>query len=130
ANALGPTATALLPTARNLPTTLKNTRTLIGGAGLLPLNKIPGCVGAVLPLTKQLPPLTSDLKVEVPALTDSFKVLDYTTNELAYNQGSKNPGFLYWLAWFAHNSDSFISNSDANGPVWRYLLLTSCSSLK
>jgi phospholipid/cholesterol/gamma-HCH transport system substrate-binding protein len=66
----------------------------------------------------------------VPALTDSFKVLAYTTNELAYNQGSKNPGFLYWLAWFAHNSDSFISNSDANGPAWRALLLTSCSSLK
>jgi phospholipid/cholesterol/gamma-HCH transport system substrate-binding protein len=130
ANALGPTATALLPTARHLPTTLKDTQTLIGGAGLLPLKKIPAFVNAVLPLARQLPPLTSDLKVEVPALTSSFKVLAYTTNELAYNPGGNNPGFLYWLSWFAHNADSFISNSDANGPVWRSLLLTSCSSLK
>lgn len=129
ANALGPTATALLPTARRLPDTLGDARTLIQGAALLPLQKIPGFVKAVLPLASQLPPLTADLRQEVPALTDTFKVLAYTTNEIAYNQGTKNPGFLYWLSWFAHNADSFISNSDANGPVWRALILGSCSSL-
>ncbi|MDQ6834837.1 MAG: MlaD family protein [Actinomycetota bacterium] len=130
ANALGPTATALLPTARHLPTTLAQSRTLIRSAGLLPLGQIPPFVKAVLPLARQLPPLTQDLRVEVPALTGVFKVLAYTTNELAYNAGAKNPGFLYWLAWFAHNADSFISNSDANGPVWRALLSSSCSSLR
>jgi phospholipid/cholesterol/gamma-HCH transport system substrate-binding protein len=129
ANALGPTATALVPTAKRLPATLDDTRTLIQGAALLPLAKIPALVKAVLPLASQLPPLTSDLRQEVPALTDTFKVLAYTTNELAYNQGSKNPGFLYWLSWFAHNADSFISNSDANGPAWRALIVGSCSSL-
>jgi phospholipid/cholesterol/gamma-HCH transport system substrate-binding protein len=130
AQVLGPTAVALLPTARNLPVTLRDSLTLIRGAGLLPLQQIPSFVNAVLPLATQLPPLTSDLRVEVPALTSSFKVLAYTTNEIAYNPGGNNPGFLYWLAWFAHNADSFISNSDANGPVWRALLLTSCTSLK
>jgi phospholipid/cholesterol/gamma-HCH transport system substrate-binding protein len=130
ANALGPTATALLPTARHLPRTLSDMRTLINGAGLLPLNKIPAFERAVLPLAGQLPGLLSDLRTEVPALTDIFKVLAYTTNEIAYDPGGKNPGFLYWLAWFAHNADSFISSSDANGPVWRALLLTSCASLK
>lgn len=130
ANALAPTATALVPTARRLPTTLTDARTLMSGAALLPLDKIHAFVNAVIPLASQLPPLTSDLRVEVPALTATFKVLAYTTNEIAYNQGAKNPGFEYWLAWFAHNADSFISNSDANGPVWRSLLLTSCTSLK
>ena len=71
----------------------------------------------------------ADLRQEIPPLTSTFKVLAYATNELAYNQGAKNPGFLYWLSWFAHNADSFISNSDANGPVWRGLLIGSCSSL-
>jgi phospholipid/cholesterol/gamma-HCH transport system substrate-binding protein len=130
ANALGPTATALLPTVQQLPTTLKNAQVFVSGAALLPLQQIPAFVNAVLPLSHDLPALTADLKVEVPALTDTFKVLVYTANEIAYNQGSKNPGFLYWLAWFAHNANSFISNSDANGPVWRSILLTSCSSLK
>jgi phospholipid/cholesterol/gamma-HCH transport system substrate-binding protein len=130
ATALGPTATALIPTAKHLPATLDDTRTLFQGAALLPLKEIPPFVKAVLPLADQLPPLESELKTAVPALIDSFKVLAYSTNELAYNPGGKNPGFLYWFAWFAHNADSFISNSDANGPVWRSLLLVSCPALK
>ena len=130
ADALGPTATALLPTAHKLPGTLRDTQTLFQGAALLPLKEIPPFIQAVEPLAGQLPPLTSDLSNAVPALIKSFKVLAYTTNELAYNPGGNNPGFLYWLAWFAHNADSFISNSDANGPVWRALALTSCASLK
>jgi phospholipid/cholesterol/gamma-HCH transport system substrate-binding protein len=130
ANALGPTATALLPTARRLPTTLRQTKTLFQGAALLPLHEIPPFVKAVLPLADQLPQLASGLKQAVPALIDSFKVIAYVANETAYNPGGKNPGFLYWLSWFVHNSDSFISSSDANGPVWRALILTSCSSLR
>jgi phospholipid/cholesterol/gamma-HCH transport system substrate-binding protein len=130
ADTLGPTATALLPTARHLPATLRDTQTLFAGAALLPLNRIPPFVAAVRPLARALPPLARDLKDEVPALIKSFKVLAYSTNELAYNPGGRNPGFLYWIAWFAHNADSFISNSDANGPVWRTLLLTTCAGLK
>jgi phospholipid/cholesterol/gamma-HCH transport system substrate-binding protein len=130
AHALGPTATALLPSARKLPTTLRQTQTLFEGAALLPLREIPPFVKAVLPLASQLPPLGNDLKVEVPALIKSFKVVDYVVNELAYDPGGKNPGFLYWLPWFAHNADSFLSNADANGPVWRLVALTSCASLK
>jgi phospholipid/cholesterol/gamma-HCH transport system substrate-binding protein len=130
ANALGPTATALLPSARRLPTTLRQTQTLFQAAALLPLKQIPPFINAVLPLASQLPALTSNLKVEVPALIKSFKVVDYVVNELAYNPGGKNPGFLYWLPWFAHNADSFLSTSDANGPAWRIVALTSCASLK
>jgi phospholipid/cholesterol/gamma-HCH transport system substrate-binding protein len=130
ANVLGPTATALIPTAKKLPTTLRDSRTLFQGAALLPLNEIKPFVSAVLPLAKQLPPLTRDLTKAAPALTDSFKVLAYVTNEIAYNGGGKNPGFLYWLAWFAHNADSFISNSDANGPAWRTVALATCPGLK
>jgi phospholipid/cholesterol/gamma-HCH transport system substrate-binding protein len=129
AGALRPAATALQPTARHLAATLANTRTLLRSAALLPLEQIRPFVSASLPVAHALPPLAANLKTEVPALIDSFKVLAYTTNELAYAPGGRNPGFLYWLAWFAHNSDSFISNSDANGPAWRLLLLTSCHGL-
>jgi phospholipid/cholesterol/gamma-HCH transport system substrate-binding protein len=130
ANALGPTATALLPTARKLPTTLRDTKTLFEGAALLPLKEVPPFVKAVVPLARQLPSLAADLNAAIPALIKSFKVLAYTTNELAYNPGGGNPGFLYWISWFAHNADSFIGNSDANGPAWRALVLVTCSGLK
>jgi len=130
ANALGPAATALEPTARKLPATLRNTDTLLQGAALLPLKQIQPFVKASLPVARLLPPLAADLKPEIPELIDSFKVLAYSTNETAYNPGGGNPGFLYWLAWFAHNSASFISNSDANGPVWRTMFVSSCQALK
>jgi len=130
ADALGPAATALLPTARNLPDTLRNSQTLFSAAGLLPLDKIPAFVNAVIPLAKQLPPVASNLKASIPPLTQSFKVLNYVTNELAYNPGGKNQGFLYWLAWFAHNLNSFQSVADANGSAWRGFLVESCGALK
>jgi phospholipid/cholesterol/gamma-HCH transport system substrate-binding protein len=130
AHALGPAATALEPTARKLPATLRNTDTLLQGAALLPLQQIQPFVKASLPVARVLPALAADLKPEVPELIDSFKALAYSTNETAYNPGGGNPGFLYWLSWFAHNSASFISTSDANGPVWRSVFVTSCQSLK
>jgi phospholipid/cholesterol/gamma-HCH transport system substrate-binding protein len=129
AEALGPTAAALVPVARRLPSTLKNSRTLFQGAALLPLNKIPAFVNATIPLARQLPPVESNLNQELPSLISSFKVLGAVTNEIAYVPGHGNPGFLHWLGWFAHNSDSFLSTSDANGGGWRGLLLLSCSDL-
>jgi phospholipid/cholesterol/gamma-HCH transport system substrate-binding protein len=130
ANALGPTATALIPTARRLPQTLKDTKTVFEGAALLPLSKIPAFVNAVIPLANQLPTVQSNLQQETPALLSSFKVLGAVTNEIAFVPGNGNPGFLYWLAWFAHNSDSFLSTWDANGGGWRGLLSVSCADVK
>jgi phospholipid/cholesterol/gamma-HCH transport system substrate-binding protein len=130
ANQLGPTATALIPTTRRLPQTLRDTQTVIKGAAVLPLDQIRNFEAAVLPLAKQLPAVATNLRKTLPPLTNSFKVLNYVVNEIAYNPGGKNPGFFYWLAWFVHNADSFISTSDANGPAWRTLILTTCPSLK
>jgi phospholipid/cholesterol/gamma-HCH transport system substrate-binding protein len=129
ANALGPTATALIPTAKRLPATLKDTKTVFEGAALLPLNKLPAFVDAVLPLAAQFPAVQTNLQLETPSLLSSFKVLGAVTNELAFVPGNGNPGFLYWLAWFAHNSDSFLSTQDASGGGWRGLLSLSCSDL-
>jgi len=130
ADQLTPTAYALLPIVRHLPTTLADTRTLIRAAALLPLNKIKQFESVVLPLTRILPGLETALDKVVPELTDTFKVLEYVTNEGAYDPGGGNPGFLYWIAWFAHNTDSFMGSSDANGSAWRTLTLTTCSGLE
>lgn len=127
-NQLGPTATALLPTARSLPRTLHDARTLVLATSLLPLDKIKRFETAVAPLTQTLPGLETRLTAIVPELSNTFKVLEYVTNELAYTSSS-NPGFLYWIAWFAHNTDSFVGNGDANGVAWRTLALTTCQGL-
>ncbi len=130
ANALGPTARSLIPIAHHLPTTLRDTQTLFQGAALLPLDKIPAFVQAVLPLAQQLPPLESDLTQITPPLISSFKVLGAAVNEIAYAPGNGNPGFLYWISWFAHNADSFLSTADANGGGWRGLLTLTCADVQ
>jgi phospholipid/cholesterol/gamma-HCH transport system substrate-binding protein len=127
---LGPTATALIPTVNHLPRTLRDAKTLINAAAVLPIGEIKAFESAVIPLAGQLSGVASGLKTVVPELTTSFKILHYVTNEFAYNGGNGNPGFLYWLAWFAHNTDSFVGNSDANGPGWRSLILSDCASLR
>jgi len=129
ADALGPTATALVPTARKLPSTLRDLQTLFQGAALLPLNKIPPFVKVALPLATQLPPLISNLGQAVPSLLSSFKVLGAVTNEIAYDPGGGNPGFLYWLPWAVHDVNSFVSNQDADGSAWRLLTMLSCADL-
>ncbi|MGI8863815.1 MAG: MlaD family protein [Solirubrobacteraceae bacterium] len=130
ADQLGPAATALIPVARRLPGTLREARTLFQGAALLPLDQVRPFVNAVLPLSTLVPGLEGSLRRTVPSLIGAFKVLGYVTNEIGYNAGGKNPGFLYWLSWFAHNADSFLSTSDANGPAWRALVLATCPGLK
>jgi phospholipid/cholesterol/gamma-HCH transport system substrate-binding protein len=129
AHALGPTLEALMPTARRLPRTLRDTRELFRGAAGLPLAKVPPFIDAVVPLAGDVGATTRDLEAATPPLTDAFKVLDYLSNELAYNPGGSNQGYLYWLAWFAHNSDSVLSTEDAHGAVARGLGLFSCSSV-
>ena len=65
----------------------------------------------------------------MPSLKDAFKVLNYTTNELAYSPGGANPGFLYWLSWTAHNLNSFMSTGDVHGSVWRGIVILQCTSI-
>jgi phospholipid/cholesterol/gamma-HCH transport system substrate-binding protein len=130
ANQLTPTSRALIPVVKHLPTTLKDARTLVKAAALLPVNKVKGFETAFgHPLATDLTSLQSGLTADTPNLVQSFKGIQYITNELAYDPSAGNPGFLYWLAWFAHNVDSFVGNTDANGPDWRLLAETTCGSL-
>jgi phospholipid/cholesterol/gamma-HCH transport system substrate-binding protein len=129
ASVLGPTATALEPTAHRLPSVLHELPTLFKGAALLPAKQAIPFVEAVLPLARMVPPLARTLEHETPFLIGAFKVLEYVVNELAYNPGGANQGFLYWFAWFAHNTNSFLSTEDANGSLWRGMGVVPCSVL-
>jgi phospholipid/cholesterol/gamma-HCH transport system substrate-binding protein len=129
ARVLRPTLDALTPTARHLRGTLRDTRQVFRGAAGLPLDKVPPFIDAVLPLVNDIGPTTRALEAGTPPLIDAFKVLGYLSNELAYNPGGANQGFLYWLAWFSHNTASVFSTEDAHGAVVRGLGLFSCSGV-
>ncbi|HEV3228676.1 MAG TPA: MlaD family protein [Solirubrobacteraceae bacterium] len=129
ARALAPTLDALTPTARRSPRTLRDTRALIRGASGLPVDKVRPFIDAVLPLAADIGPASRAIAASTPPLIDATKVLDYFSNEIAYNPGGANQGYLYWLAWFSHNGASVFSTEDAHGAVARGLGLFSCSSL-
>jgi phospholipid/cholesterol/gamma-HCH transport system substrate-binding protein len=129
ARVLSPTLEALMPTARRSPRTLRDTRELFRGAAGLPLDKVKPFIDAVVPLASDIGPATRDLEVSTPPLIDAFKVLNYLSNEVSFNPGGANQGYLYWLAWFSHNAASVVSTEDAHGAVVRGLGLFSCSSV-
>jgi phospholipid/cholesterol/gamma-HCH transport system substrate-binding protein len=60
-----------------------------------------------------------DLRAVTPSLAQAFQVLTYVTNEVGYDPPGDAKGFLFWLPWFLHNTNSFVSAQDAHGAVWR-----------
>ena len=125
---LGPTLRQLMPSTRGLTPALKSAKPLLkqGTPALADVRKL---VTTARPVLRDLKPATSDLLPQTPDLTRSFRVLRYVVNELAYNPPGSEEGYLFWLAWFAHNSASLLSSGDAHGIFWRGQTMVSCSTI-
>lgn len=128
ARELGPTLQRLRPTARQLAPVLKDLRPLLDG-GAPELADIATLAREAQPLAADVRPAVRDLNDQTPALSRAFDVLQYVVNELAYVPEEPDRGYLFWLAWFAHNVNSMLSVQDANGSFWRGQLIFSCSTL-
>jgi phospholipid/cholesterol/gamma-HCH transport system substrate-binding protein len=125
---LGPTLRKLLPATRGLTPALKSAKPLLK-EGTPQLADVLSLVKTARPVLHDLQPATQDLLTQTPDLTRSFRVLRYVTNELAYNPPGSEEGYLFWFAWFAHNSASLLSSGDAHGIFWRGQTMTSCSTI-
>jgi phospholipid/cholesterol/gamma-HCH transport system substrate-binding protein len=129
ADQLGPTLRALVPTARSLPAALRATRPLLDTAEPVVRRQLRPFVRESLPLVRSLSPTITNLDAVTPSLTETFKVLAYAVNTLAYNPPGDNEGYLFWTAWFMHNANSMLSTGDGNGALWRAVQLTDCKAL-
>jgi phospholipid/cholesterol/gamma-HCH transport system substrate-binding protein len=98
-------------------------------------------VRAARPYIADLGPAARDLGNAQPDLRESFYGLNRFFNLAAYNPGGKqrltgdpdsdlarNEGYLFWLGWVAHNTNSMFSTSDAQGPFRRFILLATCTA--
>lgn len=128
AQKLGTTLDALAPAAHALPGAIHSARPLLDKAQPLLKDQLRPLVAQAQPLVSGLNPAVRDLTAQTPDLIGAFKVLDYVANELVYEPPSRQ-GYLFWLAWFAHNTDSMLSVQDAHGAAWRTLGVVSCPSL-
>lgn len=128
ARSLRRTLTALEPAVPRLKAAFTELPDTVRGLLPLPVAPLRRFTGAVGPLAAQVRPAARDLGSALAPLRKAFAVIGATTNILGYDPPGDEQGYLFWLAWFAHNANSMISTQDAQGAVWRGMALFSCST--
>jgi phospholipid/cholesterol/gamma-HCH transport system substrate-binding protein len=126
---LGPTLRDLRPFARSLGPANEATRRLSLQTTPIFRNQIRPFARQILPTISALRPDTQQLAEAFPKLATSFSVLNEFFNELAANQPSRQPGFLFYLSWGNHNLNSVVSSADAHGVLGRTLVYFNCEVL-
>jgi phospholipid/cholesterol/gamma-HCH transport system substrate-binding protein len=129
ARSLRRTLVALEPAVPRLRATLASAPDAVRGLLPLPIGPLRRFTRAIGPIGPSVSSASADLGAALAPLTTAFKMLGASTNMLGYNPSGGPHGYLFWLDWFFHNSNSMLSTEDAHGAVWRGLALMSCSSL-
>lgn len=130
AKAAGPALRDLLPGARALAPALRKTR--------------PFLEQTVAPIRDQIRPFTVAVQSPVhnlrlasvglgratPGLRTGFTRLNQGLNALAYNPSGDDEGFLFYIPWLNHNTNSMFLLQDAHGPLRRGIVTISCQTVE
>jgi phospholipid/cholesterol/gamma-HCH transport system substrate-binding protein len=123
-----PALAALRPTVRQAAPALVDVRPLLSTAEPVIRTRLRPLVHDAIPVVHELLPSVRLVNQADPDLIRATKVLTYVVNEVLYNPPGAEEGYLFHVAWFAHNGASLLSLEDAHGAVWRGLLMVGCSS--
>jgi phospholipid/cholesterol/gamma-HCH transport system substrate-binding protein len=126
---LGPTLTQLEPFAKALAPAQEASRSLFKQSTPIIKNEIRPFARQILPVVNQLEPSLKELGEAFPGLASSFSVFNEFFNELAYNPGPNQGGFLFFLDWANHDLNSVLSTTDAHGPFGRTVAYLNCELL-
>lgn len=126
ANAIGLALHKLNGFATSLAPALEANRKLFAETTPIIKEQVTPLTEEVQPVLKRFAPATKSFAASLPKLTAGFSVLNEFFNELAYNPGGKQQGFLFFLLWSSHDFNSAVSNSDVNGPVGQTVLYFNC----
>jgi phospholipid/cholesterol/gamma-HCH transport system substrate-binding protein len=80
------------------------------------------------PTARLLTPASRKLAAATPGLTTLARELDNIVNELAFKP-PHGQGYLFYLPWANHNTNSVLSSQDGVGPLRQGELLFSCGTL-
>lgn len=138
ARELGPVSRALIPALEQLDETNRAVRPLGREATPIIRNEIRPFIQAARPLVRDLRPAAEGLNATSPNLTRSVTVLNTFVNMLGYNEngregpekGDRTEGYLFPLAWAAHQGANLINIDDANGPMRPIFLTGTCTTLR
>jgi phospholipid/cholesterol/gamma-HCH transport system substrate-binding protein len=126
---LGPTLSKLEPFAKELAPAQEASRSLFKQSTPIFKNELRPFAREILPVVNQLQPSIKELGEAFPGLASSFSVFNEFFNELAYNPGPNQGGFLFFLGWANHDLNSVLSTADAHGPLGRTLVYLNCEVL-
>ena len=129
ADQAGPALGALRPGARALGPSLVQVRPFLRDTTPIIQNHLRPFTQVATPVVKELRPAASQFADATPNFTTTFRVLNAFLNGLAYNPPGKSEGYLFYLAWLNHVSNSIFSAQDAEGPIRRGVLMTSCADI-
>jgi phospholipid/cholesterol/gamma-HCH transport system substrate-binding protein len=126
---LGPTLRELEPFAKAFAPAEEANRPLFIHTAPVFKNEIRPFARRVLPVINQFQPSFKQFSETLPGLSTSFEVLNELVNELGYNPGPKQGGFIFFADWAAHDLNSALSTADAHGPLGRTLVYLNCNVL-
>jgi len=129
ADQAGPALGALRPGARAFGPSLAAVRPFLRETTPIIRDHLRPFTRVATPVVKEIRPAASAFADATPDLTTTFRVLNAFLNGLAYNPPGGREGFLFYLTWLNHVSNSIFSAQDAEGPIRRGVLMSSCSDL-
>lgn len=127
ARVTGSTLHALEPFATSLASAQSEARASFKATTPILKNEIRPLFRQILPVLQQLQPSLKDFSQASPQLTLAFTVLNEFFNELGYNPGPKQAGFMFFLDWANHDLNSVVAQGDAHGAEGQALLYFNCN---
>lgn len=126
----GPALAALTPGARALGPSLKATRPFLRETTPIIERQLRPFTRVATPVVRTLRPAAAKFADATPGFTTSFEVLNAFLNGLAYNPPGREEGYLFYLAWLNHVTNSIFSSQDAAGAIRRGMLVVSCEAIR
>jgi phospholipid/cholesterol/gamma-HCH transport system substrate-binding protein len=129
ADQAGPALGALRPGARAFGPSLVATRPFLRETTPIIRDQLRPFTRVATPVVKEIRPAASAFADATPDLTTTFRVLNGFLNGLAYNPPGRAEGYMFYLAWLNHVTNSLFATRDAEGPIRRGVLLVQCSDV-
>lgn len=123
------TFTDLRPTARALGPSLRQMRPFLSQTTPSLRDQLRPFAREVRPIAREMRPAARDLAEATPDLMKFTEVFNALFNELAYDPPGKQEGFLFYLPWASHNTNSTVSGQDGITPLRRGVIMLSCTDL-
>jgi len=125
-NKLGPALTKLIPSSKALAPALQQVRPFFRKTE-------PAIREQIRPFTQDVAPAVADLKRAAPVLDESATALaggltelNTVLNALAFNPEGEAEGYLFYLSWLNHNTNSNFLTQTGLGPLRRGLFMYTC----